>query len=56
MRFGVLKCEMLDITQKMLTQQLRDLEAAVLIHREGFVQIPPRPNTQLRISDAHSRP
>ena len=42
MRFGVLKREMLDITQKMLTQQLRDLEAAVLIHREVFVQIPPQ--------------
>lgn len=42
MRFGALKREMPDITQKMLTQQLRDLEAAGLIHREVFVQIPPK--------------
>ncbi len=38
----MLKREMLDITQKMLTQQLRDLEAADLIHREVFMQIPPK--------------
>ena len=42
MRFGALKREMPDITQKMLTQQLRDLEAADLIHREVFMQIPPK--------------
>ncbi|HIG14927.1 MAG TPA: transcriptional regulator, partial [Gammaproteobacteria bacterium] len=41
-RFGTLKREMPDITQKMLTQQLRDLEAAGLIHRKVYAEVPPK--------------
>ncbi len=42
-RFGALKkliCG--DITQKMLTQQLRELEEDGLIHREIYKEVPPR--------------
>jgi len=41
-RFGELKRGMPDITQKMLTQQLRELEDDGIIHREVFVQVPPK--------------
>ncbi|MBT3265351.1 MAG: helix-turn-helix transcriptional regulator [Acidiferrobacteraceae bacterium] len=41
-RFGALKREMPDITQKMLTQQLRDLETAGLIHRKVYAEVPPK--------------
>ncbi|RJX37148.1 transcriptional regulator [Paenibacillus pinisoli] len=41
-RFGELKRGMPDITQKMLTQQLRELEEDGIIHREVFVQVPPK--------------
>lgn len=42
-RFGELKkliCS--DITQKMLTQQLRELEEDGLIHREIYKEVPPK--------------
>lgn len=41
-RFGELKRAMPDITQKMLTQQLRELELDGIIHREVFSQVPPK--------------
>lgn len=41
-RFGELKKLIPGITQKMLTQQLRELESDNLIHREVFKQIPPK--------------
>ncbi|MBP1966593.1 winged helix-turn-helix transcriptional regulator [Paenibacillus aceris] len=41
-RFGELKRGMPDITQKMLTQQLRELEDDGIIHRNVFVQVPPK--------------
>ena len=41
-RFGELKRLITGITQKMLTQQLRELEKDELIHREIFKEIPPK--------------
>jgi DNA-binding HxlR family transcriptional regulator len=42
MRFGQLKQAMPNITQKMLTQQLRELEHDDLIHRQVYAQVPPK--------------
>lgn len=42
MRFSELKRSMPGITQKMLTQQLRELEGEDLIHREVYPQVPPK--------------
>ena len=41
-RFGELKRLLPDISEKMLIQQLRELEADGLVHREGFHEVPPR--------------
>ena len=42
LRFSELKKEIQGATPKMLTQQLRELEASNLIHREVFAVIPPK--------------
>jgi DNA-binding HxlR family transcriptional regulator len=41
-RFGELKQLMPNITQKMLTQQLRELEHDGLVHRQVYAEVPPR--------------
>lgn len=41
-RFGELQRALSGITQKMLTQQLRELEEDGIIHREVYPQIPPK--------------
>src|SRR6516225_7148403 len=41
-RFNELKRRLSRITQRMPTRQLRELEAAGLIHREIYAEVPPR--------------
>ena len=42
MRFNELRRVMPDITQRMLTKQLRELEKEKLVLREVFAEVPPR--------------
>ncbi|WP_461215143.1 winged helix-turn-helix transcriptional regulator [Lacticaseibacillus sp. GG6-2] len=42
MRTGELRRAIPNITQKMLTQQLRELEADGIVHRHVYNQVPPR--------------
>jgi DNA-binding HxlR family transcriptional regulator len=41
-RFNELRRTLPSITQRMLTNQLRELEADGLVHRELFPEVPPR--------------
>lgn len=41
-RFNELQRSITGITQKMLTQQLRELEKDGLVHREVYSQVPPK--------------
>ena len=42
MRFKAIEMNIPDISQKMLTQTLRDLEADGLVIRQAFAEVPPR--------------
>ena len=42
LRYGELSREMSDISTKMLTQTLKELETDNLIHRKMYPQIPPK--------------
>lgn len=42
LRFGSLSRIHPQLTQKMLTQQLRELEADGLVHRKVYAQVPPK--------------
>ena len=46
-RFTELRRQMPGVTQKMLTQQLRQLEADGLVSRKVFAQVPPKVEYQL---------
>src|SRR4051812_42553790 len=41
-RFGQLRRIVPDITQRVLTKQLRELEASGIVHREVYPQVPPK--------------
>jgi DNA-binding HxlR family transcriptional regulator len=41
-RFNQLQRSLTGITQKMLTQQLREMEADGIIHRQVYAQVPPK--------------
>jgi DNA-binding HxlR family transcriptional regulator len=41
-RFNELKRRLPNVTQRMLTLQLRELEADGVIHREVYAQVPPK--------------
>lgn len=41
-RYGELKRSLTNISHKMLSQQLKELEADNLVHREEYHQIPPK--------------
>ncbi|WP_372348824.1 winged helix-turn-helix transcriptional regulator [Streptomyces sp. KL116D] len=42
LRFGELRRSMHGVTEKVLAQQLRELEADRVVHREVFPEVPPR--------------
>ena len=42
LRFSELRSQIHGVTPKMLTQQLRELESRLLIHREVFPVVPPK--------------
>ena len=42
LRFSELRRHIPAITQKMLTQQLRQMEEEGLVHRQVFAQVPPK--------------
>lgn len=42
LRFSQLQRRLNKVTQKMLTQQLRELEADGLVHRQVYAEVPPR--------------
>ena len=41
-RFGELKKSIGHVSQKVLTSQLRDMEAKGLVHRQVYAEVPPR--------------
>ncbi|MFD9796319.1 winged helix-turn-helix transcriptional regulator [Streptomyces sp. NPDC059070] len=41
-RFGALRRRVAGITEKVLAQQLRELEADGIVHREVYQEVPPR--------------
>lgn len=52
-RFGELKRRIPKITQKMLTQQLRELERDGIVHREVYPVVPPKVEYSLT-EDGHT--
>lgn len=55
-RFGELKRALPDVTAKMLTQQLRELEEAGVVRRKVFAQVPPKVEYSLTARGESLRP
>ncbi|MDF1581067.1 MAG: winged helix-turn-helix transcriptional regulator [Desulfuromonadales bacterium] len=56
LRFSQLRRRLPGITQKMLTQQLRELERNGVVHREVFAEVPPRVEYSLTDSGRSLQP
>lgn len=55
-RFGQLHRALHGITQKMLTQQLREMEEDGIIHREVYLQVPPKVEYSLTVLGESLKP
>ena len=55
-RFNELQRDVGNVTQRMLTKQLRELEAAGLIHREVYPVVPPKVEYSLTDKGESLRP
>ena len=56
LRFGQLRREVGGITDRVLTRQLRELEADGIVHRKVFAEVPPRVEYSLTPLGETSRP
>lgn len=56
MRFSELKREIPEITQRMLTNQLRELEADSVVHRQVYAEVPVRVEYSLTADGYSLRP